>query len=244
MLVEFEGQAMVHPMQLRKLVQVRQEGDTAKLVFYRAGKKQTVTATLAKTAAGFSSFDGTITGRPFFSTGDAFISTQIKDAQNLARHQELQALGQQNQQKIQDEIRRSLDDSRRSFDQSRRAYEQALRSGTNTSTEVESLRKALEELARAKVFLDNKSTVTVRSTGNATKSIVKTDDSGTIVVLSKPKLHLTAHDKDGKLVFDGEIETKDQRAQVPPELWKRVEPLLDKLISNPEPSPEPKPGSV
>jgi hypothetical protein len=33
------------------------------------------------------------------------------------------------------------------------------------------------------------------------KNIVKSDDSGTIAILNSPKLHLTARDKDGKLLF-------------------------------------------
>jgi len=30
------------------------------------------------------------------------------------------------------------------------------------------------------------------------------------------------------LLFDGEIETGEQRAKVPPDLWERVEPLIEK----------------
>jgi hypothetical protein len=58
---------------------------------------------------------------------------------------------------------------------------------------------------------------------------VKSDDSGTIVIITNPKLRLTAHDKEGKLLFDGEIETAEQRHDVPGGLWQRVEPLLNKL---------------
>ena len=82
--------------------------------------------------------------------------------------------------------------------------------------------------------LDNNASVTVRSTGQQVKSIVKADDSGTIVIVSNPKPRLTAHDKDGKLLFDGEIDTPEQRAKVPPELWEKVEPLLDKLAPKAE----------
>src|SRR5207244_203491 len=57
-LVEFEGQSLVLPAQLRKLVQARKEGDSVKLKFYRAGKRETVSATLAKTPPGFRLSDG------------------------------------------------------------------------------------------------------------------------------------------------------------------------------------------
>ena len=47
---------------------------------------------------------------------------------------------------------------------------------------------------------------------------MKTDDSGTIVIVAKPKLHPAAHDQDRKLLFDGEIESDEQRAKVPKEV--------------------------
>ena len=33
-------------------------------------------------------------------------------------------------------------------------------------------------------------------------------------------------------VFDGEIDTPEQRAKVPPEVWQKAEPMLDKLAQN------------
>src|SRR5439155_27178920 len=50
-LIELEGQSLVHPAQLRKLVQARKPGDKVKLVFYRGGKKHTESATLEKAPA-------------------------------------------------------------------------------------------------------------------------------------------------------------------------------------------------
>jgi hypothetical protein len=104
-----------------------------------------------------------------------------------------------------------------------------------TTTNQESLRQAqkeLEALAKAGVFVANDARVTVRSTDKATKSLVTTDDAGTIVLVANPKLRLTAHDQDGKLLFDGEVETQAQREKVPADLWKKVEPLIEKLSSD------------
>jgi membrane-associated protease RseP (regulator of RpoE activity) len=221
LLVEFEGQSLVHPLQLRKLVQVRKEGDVVKLVFYRAGKKQMVTATLAKTAAGFGSLDDAQAWESYgellrplgdMPIGDA-VREQMKNQRELLGHLQI------DQKKVQEEVRRAIEEAKK-------AYREALRSATNASSALGPL---LANLANLTASLDNKATVTVRSTGQSAKSIVKADESGTIVIVSNPKLHLTVHDKDGKLVFDGEIETPEQRAQVPPDLWSKVEPLLDKL---------------
>src|SRR5437773_11034824 len=50
-LIELDGHSLVHPAQLRRLVQVRKPGDKIKLVFYRGGKKHTESAAMEKAAA-------------------------------------------------------------------------------------------------------------------------------------------------------------------------------------------------
>ena len=126
----------------------------------------------------------------------------------------------------------------RIMDSSRKAMHQALRQATNAGHQAaDSIGKVLKELDRSGVTVDNHATVTVQSSGQAVKSFVKTDDTGAIILVSNPKLHLTAHDPSGKLLFDGEIETPDQRARVPRDLWERVEPLLEKMAAHAEPKP-------
>jgi hypothetical protein len=222
-LVELEGQSLVHPAQLRKLVQVRKEGDTIELTFYRAGKKQTASATLAKAPAGFGALEdeqtwmGDLPGlsRSFrnLPIGDA-IRSQIQAYRDSLGHLKI------DQKKVQVEVHRSME-------QARKAMEEAMRYSTNAASAAAA--KALKELQHAGLLADNSASVTVRSTGERVQSIVKADESGTFVIVSNPKPRLTAHDKDGKLLFDGEIDTPEQRAKVPPELWDKVEPLLDKL---------------
>src|SRR2546426_7052993 len=56
-LIELAGQSLVHPAQLRKLVQVRKPEDKVKLVFYRGGKKHTESATLEQAPARLGLFD-------------------------------------------------------------------------------------------------------------------------------------------------------------------------------------------
>jgi hypothetical protein len=45
-LVEFEGQRLVHPVQFRKLLQMKNDGEKVQITLFRAGKKQVVSATL------------------------------------------------------------------------------------------------------------------------------------------------------------------------------------------------------
>jgi len=230
-LVEFEGQALVHPAQLRKLVQVRQEGDTVKLAFYRGGQKQTASVALGKAPPGFGLLeDGAALKGDLYGLTRQFRALPMGDAWRDAVNAYRDSLGHLkfDQQKVQEEVHRSVE-------QARKAWEDALRYSTNAASTA--LAKALKELQRSGLLADNGASVTVRSTGERVKSIVKADESGTIVVVSNPKPRLTAHDQDGKLLFDGEIDTPEQRAKVPPELWEKVEPLLDKLAPKAEEEP-------
>jgi hypothetical protein len=232
LLVEFEGQPLVHPQQLRKLVQVRKEGDTVKLMFYRAGKKQTVSATLAKTVTGFGLNDmpgGQGYGGTFRQFGDLPMGDAFREQMKALREQ----MGKVkiDQKQVQEEIRRSMEEVRKT-------YREAIRQATNANSVLGPI---LEDLARMGASVDNDASVTVRSSGRSAKSLVKADDSGTIIMVRNPSLHLTAHDKDGKLLFDGEIETPEQRAQVPRELWIKVEPLLKKMVPEGEEKLDTKP---
>jgi hypothetical protein len=115
-----------------------------------------------------------------------------------------------------------------------------MRQATNANM---ALGPMLEDLARMGATVDNDASVTVRSTGRSAKSLVKADESGTITMVRNPKLYLTAHDKDGKLLFDGEIETSQQRDKVPRDLWNKVEPLLKKMAPEDQEQPRAKPDS-
>jgi len=200
---------------------VRKEGDTVKLQFYRAGKKQTVSAILAKTLTGFGYEDDFSTGQGYgalfrqfgnLPSGDAF-REQMKVLREQMGNVKI------DQKKVQEEIRHSMEEARK-------AYQAAVRQATNANS---ALGPMLADLVRMGASVNNDASVTVRSTGRSARSLVKADESGTIVLVSNPKLHLTAHDPHGQLLFDGEIETPDQRARVPTDLWKKVQPLLEKM---------------
>jgi hypothetical protein len=227
LLVEFQDQSLVLPAQLRKMVQARKEGDVVKIKFYRSGKPQTVSATLAKAPAGMLGSDAEngssreLHLRFLGNPAGKELELQMESLRGLLGNLKIDS------KQVQAEIHRSLD-------QARKSYRDALRHlGDSLSTNAAS-RQALEELAKSGVLLDHNATVTVRSTGKSARSIVKTDDSGTLVLVANPRLHLTAHDQDGKLLFDGEIETADQRTKVPAEVWQKVEPMLSKLGAKPE----------
>jgi hypothetical protein len=91
----------------------------------------------------------------------------------------------------------------------------------------------------AMVDVGNDATVTVTKDGASVKTIVRSDETGVLVLIASPKKHLTAHDQDGKLLFDGEIETPEQQQKVPAELWEKVKPLLQQIKPAVDGEPQP-----
>jgi len=215
-LTELAGHALVHPAQLRKLVQSRNAGDKMEMTFYRRGQKQTAAASLEKTPARLKLFDE-----------ESFDGNLRELHYKLIELPRIEAL--------HESFRGMPGDLKRSIESGvKRGMEQAHKAIADASREVDrnqgSLRKEqtrLKELFKSGINIDDNATVVVRSKATSARSIVKTDQSGTIIIVGPPSLYLTARDKNGQTLFDGAIETPEQRDKVPPDLWKRVEPLLE-----------------
>ena len=221
-LAELAGQALVVPAQLRKLVQARQPGEKVKLTFYRSGKKHTETATLDKAPARFGMFG---------PGSENKLAELHRELLALPRSAELQAQAKALHEalapipgKIRTEVQADIE---RSMAQARKAIEEAARQLDQHKGALRSENSRLKDLLKSGVSVEDNATVVVRSKGSSSRTIVKTDESGTVIIVGPPNLRLTARDKSGKLLFDGEIETPEQRAKVPADLWKRVQPLLD-----------------
>ena len=245
-LVELAGQSLVHPAQLRKLVQARKPGDKVKLVFYRAGKKQTESATLEKAPARFGLFDdGAKSGEDMQHLELALrelrelpgAASAAVQAQTKALHDALRNISGPQKEQIEAEIKRGMEQARKAIAEAARELEH-----NKGSLQKESVR--LKELLRSGINVDDNATVVVRSTGKSSRSLVKTDDTGTIILIGPPNLRLTARDRNGKLLFDGEIETDEQQAKVPRELWERVKPLIDKEPVEPTEPEKKEPAST
>ena len=117
----------------------------------------------------------------------------------------------------------------RSMEEARKALQDALRHKGQTGAVIGLDAKELEALAASGVDIGDNSTVVVKKNGQTIRTIVQTDDTGSYVIVALPKKRLTAHDKEGKLIFDGEIETPEQQKTIPPGLWEKVKPLLEQL---------------
>jgi hypothetical protein len=229
-LVEFENQLLVHPSQLRKLVQSRKPGDAVSISYYRGGKKLSATVEISKAPKEVMPAQLDETWSDFIvRKGDPYwksFQENLPDKEALRQQLDhiKSAIGniQIDQKKLQQEINRSVQGARQSL-------EDALSHMTNAEGALEPARRALEELYKSRINIKPNANVTVSTRSKTVHSLVNTDDSGTYVIVAAPEKRLTVHNSEGKLIFEGDIETPDQQAKVPAEVWEKVEPMLDRL---------------
>jgi hypothetical protein len=241
LLVAFDDQPLVHPAQLRKLVQARKEGDLVKLTYYRAGKKETCTAKLGLTAPGLGLPGGELAWR-----GDLReLQRQLRDIPVGEEFQRrMESLRDTFGQYFGPEQRRAMTDQmREAAESARRAAREAMRSMTNAG--LRELRQALEEIERDGMAVARDARVTVHRNGSQARTMVQADDSGTYVLIGNPTPRLTVHGSDGTLLFDGPVATPEEREKIPRELRAKLEPMLDKFLAEPAaPSQPAKPGKA
>jgi hypothetical protein len=233
-LVQLGDQLLVTPGQLRKLVRRQKEGDVVNLTFYRAGKKQSVSATLAKTTERMSSWDWMNNGFQYQFNNPKISETihdQMKDLEESLAHAGL------DKKRISMEVQRGIEEARK-------ALHEALGRNGNFAFALGPDGTELEALAKGGVDIGKNTTVTVKKDAKSVRTIVKADDDGTYVIVANPKKRLTVHDNDGKILFDGEIETKEQQGKVPPEIWLKAKPMLEEMSPAAEDQPEPEAQST
>jgi membrane-associated protease RseP (regulator of RpoE activity) len=229
-LAEFEGQMLVDASQLRKLVRMHAEGDGVKITFYRAGKKDSVSAKLVKKTFDEMSFgDETNPG----NWGD--LHMQMQDMHNSLGADQGAMKAQQGMMKI--EIQQAMEQAQKAIQDAMRQMPQA--QGPDGQRKLEVIRKQLGGLADGGVNVGKDATVVVKNEGGSVRTVVKSDDTGSYVIVADPHKRLTVHDPDGKLIFDGSIETKEEQQKVPRKVWHKVEPMLNDLARQSAPAAAP-----
>jgi hypothetical protein len=212
-------QLLVHPSQLRKLVRRQKEGDAIKLSFYRSAKRQSATATLSKTVDHAEATQDMMRGMQL-QLSDPKVAEALRGNINSGLHEALSHARYDKSVNV---------DLEKSMEEARQALHQALMRNGGLTWVVGPDVTNLEAFARTGVDIGKGTTVTVKKNGKSTKSIAKTDETGTYVIVANPKKRLTVHDNEGKLLFDGEIETEEQQHKVPAEIWSKAKAMLDEM---------------
>lgn len=228
-LAQWEDQWLVHPEQLRKLVQYRKEGDTVALKYYRGGKMSQVSVVLGKNKASEGSWPGIEGGADvwrFLGSGDPWPAIPRSEELRVKLDKIKESMGRLkiDEKKLENEIQRSMESAQK-------ALTEALGRMTNVEPALDKTRRNLEKLIQSNIAVSQDARVTVKSDQRGVQSLVHADDDGTYVIVANPRKRLTAHDKQGTLLFDGEIESPEQRSRLPDELKAKVDSLLEMMPS-------------
>ena len=229
-LVEMGDQLLLHPGQFRKLVRRQKEGDKIKLTLFRSGKKLSLSATLAKTTHRAGNLE---------DVAHEF-QVQLRDPkqsdtarQNINQWREASPYAGLVKQVAAVEVQRGVQEARDALSQALlRNHSFALALGP----EAEQVR----ELTRGNVNLGQRTTITLKKNDKSARTIVKAEETGTYVIVASPTRHLMVTDNDGKLLFDGDIETEAQQEKVPAEIWRKAQAMLEELGAPPEDDTRPK----
>jgi hypothetical protein len=220
-LVELDGQMLVHPIQFRKLVQMHSEGDTIKLTFFRSGKKQTLEVKLGK-----------INWDEASNKTDPAAGADLENLQSqlTGLTGELRGMSETLSRARLDKARMDVDMTR-TMEQTRKAIQDAMRRTTTLRKHTDDNDADLDRLAGDGVDVDKDATIILRNKRNSNRTVLQTDDTGTYIIEEGAKVHLTARNKFGKSLFDGDIGTPAERQKVPKEVWEKVQPMFDQLTA-------------
>jgi hypothetical protein len=119
----------------------------------------------------------------------------------------------------------------RTMEQTRKAIRDAMRRASTDRKSLVDDDSELSDLAHDGVDVDKDATIIVRNKRNSNRTMLQTDETGTYIIEAGAKTHLTARDKHGKLLFDGEIDTPAEREKVPREVWEKAEPMFDQIAA-------------
>jgi PDZ domain-containing protein len=231
-LVKLDQHILVHPAQLRTIVENKNDGDTVTLSFYRKGKEQTATATLATHEMTPGDWHMTPGEWPFPREFKPWLK-QFRDGPNA------------DASTLQKEIERAKTEAARAAEKARAQADEVRKQAENLA---EQLKKSLGSFSfKDLITIPGNASITTKIINNQTKEATLMDNTGTYAVSEHDgKQYLKATDKSGKVLFDGEIQTPEQRAKVPAEVMDKVKGLIGDLSGkggNAPDSESKKPGS-
>jgi hypothetical protein len=225
-------QILLEPSQLAKLVRSYSEGTTVTLTILRKGKDEKVTVKLTKKEVPQKSEFGPRQGRMDFPFGDhdfgdlgdqlSDLKGELGDAKQGMIHDAVMS-AQAAAQRVRDEAQRARDRAQSIRDEAQRARDEARRM---SQRERDAARRADEHIRVTRTG-DTGLTTTKIDIGKA--QIVFSDDKGELRIDSADgKRILTAKDPQGRLLFSGPVETKEDIDKIPAEVRSRFEKLQQK----------------
>src|SRR6476619_3998259 len=205
-------QILIEPSQLRKLLQTFPEGTEVTLTVLRKGQEQKLTAKLVRKEV--PQRRGAFPGGnhdwhwDFDATGD------MKEQMHELKEQLKEQLGDQ-RGIIRDAVTQAHEAARRARDDARRAADQL------------------------RIFFEDDGAVKTSKIDLGKAQVVFSDDKGELKLANVDgRKLLTAKDPQGKLVFSGPVETKEDLDKLPPDVRERYNRLQQNDLPTVNPQPD------
>lgn len=217
-------QILTDPGQLSKLVRSFQDGTTVTLTLLRKGQEQKVSVKLAKKEVPRRHADMRHMDYNWnFDFGDMGDLSNLKEHLGNLKEQlsdMKEQMGEENKSMIHDAVARAREEAQRAREQAQRAAEQIR-----------------ENAQRIRTFSRNNGALEQTTIDLKNAQIVLSDDKGEMRIENKDgKKMLTAKDPQGKTLFSGPIETKEDLDKVPPDVRQRYDKLQQHDLPNVSPN--------
>jgi serine protease Do len=228
----FNDQILTDPDQLSKLVRSQAEGTNVTLTVLRKNAEQKITVKLGKHEVrqrdhdfGFNfntdefndkmqAFNEKMKDFKFDTNFDPAIAETVRNAQRQAAQASEEA-----RQRAREEVQRVREQAQRNREQAQRNREEAQRAR-------EEARRSSREM---RLFSNDKGTMKSTTIDLGKATIVFTDDKGEMKLETVDgKKILTVKDPQGKLLFSGPVDTKEDLDKVPANVRERYDKLEHK----------------
>jgi len=219
-LVEMGDQLLLHPGQFRKLVRRQKEGDKVQLTLFRAGKKLSLSATLAKTTERAGNLEDAT--REFqVQVKEPKLSDTVR-GDTMVPWRSVRPYAGLFRQVAHVEDQRDIEEARE-------ALNAALLRNRSFALALGPEAVKVQQWTKGNLTPSQTTTITLTKNAKSSRTFVKADETGTYVIMAGPTKHLTVHDKEGTVLFDGDIETPAQQEKVPAGFWQKAELMLEEM---------------
>jgi vacuolar-type H+-ATPase subunit H len=228
----FNDQILMDPDQLSKLVRSQAEGTNVTLTVLRKNAEQKITVKLGKKEVrqrdhdfGFNlnmdefnekmqAFNDKMKDFKFDTNFDPAIAETVRSAQRQAAQTSEEA-----RERAREEVQRVREQAQRNREQAQRTREEAQRARDEA-------RRSTREM---RLFSNDKGTMKSTTIDLGKATIVFTDDKGEMKLETVDgKKILTAKDPQGKLLFSGPVDSKEELDKVPANVRERYDKLENK----------------
>jgi membrane-associated protease RseP (regulator of RpoE activity) len=224
-------QILTEPAQLAKLVRSYNEGTTITLTLLRKGQEQKVSVKLTKKEIPQRRAWGPEKGRRFGDQDFGDLGEELGDLLGEGSNEMIQEAVMTAHEEVAEAREEALQAGQRIRDQAQRVRDEAQRMRDKIQRERDSYQRARDEARASGMIKITKTDDTGLKTTNIDISkaqIVFSDDKGELRIdHASGKKILTAKDPQGRLLFSGPAETKEELDKVPAEVRDRFVKLQE-----------------